>query len=185
MPAMKVASWNQRSPNGNSWIDQDHDADVHLPGDCLLRTRRQANGRLVVEIYDATDLIGLVASTSLEIISIDGAWRGLAIGPDGNRLCWALAIGHTIGPSLPSVTFARRLRQGRQHRLAVAPLVVDGIWVAMATGLHTTVSLRQASRHRVRRLATATRQGRATAASPRSAMVQRLSSNASEAAATT
>ena len=128
-------------------------AEVHLPGNFELRSHVHSSGRRTIEIYDPSgDLVGFVASTSLEIVSVDAAWRGLAIGPHGEGFWWALAMGHTVGGSSPSVTFTRRLAQGRERRLAVATGAVDGLWVATASGLHTTVSLRHGSRHVARRL---------------------------------
>jgi len=55
----------------------------------------QPNGRAVIEINDDTgDLIGLITSTTLPMLTVDAAWRGRAYLADGTHQSWALAIGH-------------------------------------------------------------------------------------------
>jgi len=125
-----------------------------------LRQRVQPNGRAAIEITDDTgDLIGLVASTSLSMLSIDAAWRGRGRSDDGTQQWWALAVGHaSAGDDDPIVTFTRRIGQrGTAHRTVVRPSRLQGLWIAAVPGLHTTITCRQGSEHRVRRLAPAPR----------------------------
>jgi hypothetical protein len=121
-----------------------------------LRGRVQPNGRAVIEIDDDTgDLVGLVTSTDLPMLSVDGAWRGRGDLADGARQWWALAIGHaTAGDDDLAVTFIRRIGpHGSPRRTVVNPVRLRGLWLAAAPGLHTAVSSRQGHRHRIRRLA--------------------------------
>jgi hypothetical protein len=121
-----------------------------------LRRRVQPNGRAVIEIADETDdLIGLITSTDLPILSVDAAWRGRARLADGARQWWALAIGHAPATDdEPAVTFTRRLgARGNARRTVVRPSRLQGLWIAAAPGVHTTVSVRQGPEHRIRRLA--------------------------------
>ena len=85
-----------------------------------LRWRLQPEGRTILEVTDqAGELTGLVASTRLPIVSVDGAWRGTCHGADGARQRWALAIGHACTPDrLLTVTFTRRLPGSRRARAA-------------------------------------------------------------------
>jgi len=108
---------------------------ARLPvSDWQIRWRLQPDGRTVLEVTDqAGDLTGLVASTRLPIVSVDGAWRGARRGADGSRQRWALAIGHANVPDRPlTVTFTRRAR-----RTTIHPATVDGLWVAAVTGHYT------------------------------------------------
>ena len=100
-----------------------------------LQWRLRPEGRTVLEVTDqANDLTGLVASTRLPIVSVDGAWRGTRRGADGTQQRWALAIGHAPTPDGPlTVTFTRRGR-----RTTIQPATVDGLWVAAVTGHYTT-----------------------------------------------
>jgi hypothetical protein len=120
-----------------------------------LRQRLQRNGRVAIEINDDTgDLVGLITSTNLPMLSVDGAWRGRANPADGTRRWWALAIGHaTISNDDPAVTFTRGLGpHGNPRRTVVRPALLDGLWVAAVPGLHTTVTCRQGPEQRIRRL---------------------------------
>lgn len=106
-----------------------------------IRWRLQADGRTVLEVTDqAGDLTGLVASTRLPIVSVNGAWRGTCRGADGTQQRWALAIGHACTPGRPlTVTFTRRLPGIRRlRRKTVHPATVDGLWIAAVTGHYTT-----------------------------------------------
>jgi len=108
---------------------------ARLPiSDWQIRWRLQPDGRTVMEVTDqAGNLTGLVASTRLPIVSVDGAWRGTRRRADGTRQRWALAIGHACTPDGPlTVTFTRRAR-----RTTIHPATVDGLWVAAVTGHYT------------------------------------------------
>jgi hypothetical protein len=108
---------------------------ARLPvSDWQIRWRLQPDGRTVLEVTDqAGDLTGLVASTRLPVVSVDGAWRGTRRGADGSRQRWALAIGHASTPDGPlTVTFTRRGR-----RTTIHPATADGLWVAAVTGHYT------------------------------------------------
>jgi len=121
-----------------------------------LRRRLQPNGRAVIEIADETDdLIGLITSTHLPILSVDAAWRGRAYLADGTRQWWALAIGHAPATDdEPAVTFTQRLGAlGNPRRTVVRPSRLQGLWIAAVPGLHTTVTFRQGPEQRTRRLA--------------------------------
>ena len=112
---------------------------ARLPvSDWQIRWRLQPDGRTVLEVTDqAGNLTGLVASTRLPIISVDGAWRGTRRSADGSRQRWALAIGHAYPPDGPlTVTFTRRGR-----RTIIHPATVDGLWVAAVTGPYTASAL--------------------------------------------
>jgi hypothetical protein len=118
--------------------------------------RVQRNGRAVIEISDDTgDLIGLITSTSLSILSVDAAWRGRGQQVDGTRQWWALAIGHaSAADEDPVVTFIRRVGpHGIPRRTVVRTSRLQGLWIAAAPGLHTAVICRQGPQHRIRRLA--------------------------------
>jgi hypothetical protein len=120
-----------------------------------VRRRVQPNGRAVVEINDAAgDLVGLITSTSLPMLSVDGAWRGTGYRSDGTHHWWALAIGHaTAGDDDPAVTFVRRIGPHRSpRRTVVRPTRLQGMWLAAVPGLHTAVSTRQGQQYRIRRL---------------------------------
>jgi hypothetical protein len=128
--------------------------DLHLPGGWRLQHRLQASAQHVIEIYDVSrDLVGLVASTQHSLVSIDAAWRGLAAAARGERRWWALAVGHALRDAAPCITFAGRTPGGRVRRTIVAPVVVDGLWVAMVSGRQATVSLRQGPHERLHRVA--------------------------------
>jgi hypothetical protein len=120
-----------------------------------LRQRPQRNGRVAIEINDATgDLVGLITSTNLPMLSVDGGWRGRAYLADGTRRWWALAIGHaTASNEDPAVTFTRRLGpHGNPRRTVVRPVLLQGLWIAAVPGLHTTVTCRQGPERRIQRL---------------------------------
>ncbi|MDX6227477.1 MAG: hypothetical protein QOI76_867, partial [Frankiales bacterium] len=108
---------------------------------------------------DTGDLVGLITSTNLAMLSVDGAWRGRANLADGTRRWWALAIGHaTTSDDDPAVTFTRRLGPyGIPHRTVVRPALLQGLWIAVVPGLHTTVTCRQGTERRIRRLGAVTR----------------------------
>ena len=117
--------------------------------------RWQGNGRAVIEINDDTgDLVALITSTTLPMLSVDGAWRGRAQLADGTRRWWALAIGHaTSSDDDPAVAFIQRLGpHGNPRRTAVRPALLHGLWIAAVPGLHTTVTCRQGPQQRIRRL---------------------------------
>jgi hypothetical protein len=125
-----------------------------------LHQRLQHNGRAAIEINDDTgDLVGLITSTALPMLSVDGAWRVRTSLADGTRRWWALAVGHaTAGDDDPVVTFFRRLGpHGSPRRTVVRPALLQGLWIAAVPGLHTTVTCRQGVEHRVRRLGAAPR----------------------------
>lgn len=121
----------------------------------------QRSGRAAIEVTDDTgELIGLVASTDLAMLSIDAAWRGRRTVSDGTRQWWALAIGHaSVGQEDPVVTFTRRVgargRRGHPIRTLVRPALWRGLWIATAPGLHTTITAEQGMDYRIRRLAPA------------------------------
>ena len=97
---------------------------ARLPvSDRQIQWRRQPDGPTVLEVTDqAGNLTGLVASTRLPIISVDGAWRGIGRGADGSRQWRALASGHACTPDGPlTVTFTRR-----SSRTAIHSAAVDG-----------------------------------------------------------
>ena len=113
----------------------DGQISARLPvSDWQIQWRRQPDGRAVLEVTDqAGNLAGLVASTRLPVVSVDGAWRGTRRRPDGSRQRWALAIGHACSPDGPlTVTFTRRA-----HRTTIHPATMDGLWVAAVTGHYT------------------------------------------------
>jgi hypothetical protein len=98
---------------------------ARLPvSDWQIQWRLQPDGRTVLEVTDqAGNLTGLVASTRLPILSVDGAWRGTRRTADGTRQPWALAIGHARTPDGPlTVTFTRRA-----SRTTIHPATVDGL----------------------------------------------------------
>jgi len=116
----------------------------------------QPNGRAVIEINDDTgDLIGLITSTTLPMLTVDAAWRGRAYVADGTHQSWALAIGHASADDDDlTATFTLRLGPHKNPRRAVVrPARTQGLWIAAASGLHTTVTCRQGPQHRIRRLA--------------------------------
>jgi hypothetical protein len=120
-----------------------------------LRQRLQRNGRAVIEISDNTgDLVGLITSTTLPMLSIDGAWRVTTHLADGTRRWWALAIGHaTTSDDDPPLTFTRRLGpHGNPRRTVLRPAPLQGLWIAAVPGLHTTVTCRQGLQQHIRRL---------------------------------
>jgi hypothetical protein len=97
-----------------------------------LRQRLQRNGRVAIEINDDTgDLVGLITSTTLPMLSIDGAWRGRTHLADGTRRWWALAIGHaTTSDDYPAVTFTRRLGPHTNPPWRVVlPTLLQGLWI--------------------------------------------------------
>jgi hypothetical protein len=120
-----------------------------------LHQRVQRNGRAAIEINDDTgDLVGLITSTNLPMLSVDGAWRGMAHLADGTHRWWALAVGHaTSGDDDPAVTFTRRPGpHANPRRSVVRPARLRGLWIAAVPGLHTAVTCRQGSEQRMRRL---------------------------------
>jgi hypothetical protein len=131
---------------------------ISLPIDgWQLRHRVLPNGRTVVEICDASgDLIGLIMSTNLPMLSVDAAWRGIGHDSAGAPRWWALAIGHASpDDDEPVITFRRRAQPHQlPHRAIVRPVRLSGLWIASAPGLYTTVSCRHRTQHTVRRLAT-------------------------------
>jgi hypothetical protein len=131
------------------------DAEAPLISGWRVCQRVQRNGRAVIEINDDTgDLVGLITSTNLPMLSVDGAWRGRAHLSDGTRRWWALAVGHaTTSDDEPAVTFTRRLGpHGNALRTVVRPALLQGLWIAAVPGLHTTVTCRQGPEQRIRRL---------------------------------
>jgi hypothetical protein len=137
---------------------------VRLPvGGWQVGFRVQRDGRTVVEVTDTDGtLAGLVASSRLPILSIDGSWRGCTRDPAGDRRWWALAIGHVPAEAgQPSVTFTRRGRSiPHGHRPAAAlPRAVqglwvarDGLWIAAAAGYYSLVRLTGQSTTHLQRL---------------------------------
>lgn len=89
------------------------------------------------------------------MLTVDAAWRGRGYAVDGTRQWWALAIGHaSTNDDDPLVTFARRVGpRGNARRTVVRASRLQGLWIAAAPGLHTTVACRQGPEHRIRRLA--------------------------------
>jgi hypothetical protein len=131
------------------------DANALLISGWRVRHRLQRNGRVVIEINDdAGDLVGLITSTNLPMLSVDGAWRGRAHLADGTRRWWALAVGHaTTSGDDPAITFTRRLGpHGNPVRTVVRPALLHGLWIATVPGLHTAVTCRQGREQRIRRL---------------------------------
>jgi hypothetical protein len=122
------------SPGRGAMIDVEGVSKSFGETDWQIRWRLQPDGRTVLEVTDqAGNLTGLVASTRLPIVSVDGAWRGTRRSADGTRQRWALAIGHACTPDGPlTVTFTRRAR-----RTTIHPATVDGLWVAAVTGHYT------------------------------------------------
>jgi hypothetical protein len=121
-----------------------------------LHRRVQRNGRAVIEINDETDdLMGLITSTTLPMLTVDAGWRGRGFAEDGTRHWWALAIGHaSTNEDDPVVTFVRRIgARGYPRRTVVRTWRLQGLWIAAAPGQHTTVSCRQGPERRIRRLA--------------------------------
>lgn len=125
-----------------------------------LRQRVQPNGRAEIEINDDTgDLVGLITSATLPMLTVDAAWRGRADLADGTHQWWALAIGHA-SPDDDDLTaiFTQRLGpHSNPRRVVVRPARTRGLWIAAAPGLHTSVTCRQGPQHRIRRLAPAPR----------------------------
>jgi hypothetical protein len=138
---------------------QDLDGPLLAASGWTLHQRRQRNGRTVIEIADdGGELVGLITSAQLPMLSVDSGWRGRKYDATGTRQWWALAMGHaSANDEDPIVTFTRRLSpRGYPQRTVVRPLRVDGLWVAAAVGgLYTAVSCRQGSEYRIRRLAPA------------------------------
>jgi hypothetical protein len=121
-----------------------------------LHQRVQPNGRAVIEIKDdSDDLVGLITSMSVPMLTVDAAWRGWSYTVDGRRRWWALAIGHASTNDEESlVTFTRRIGPRGSRRLTVTrPSRVHGLWIAAAAGLHTSITYRQGAEHRIRRVA--------------------------------
>jgi hypothetical protein len=112
-----------------------------VSGWCI-RWRLQPDDRTVIEVYDETGVLtGLVVGTRLPIVSADVGWRGKVRGADGDKWCWALAIGHTpAGTGRPAVTFTHGMPGSRRvRRTTVRPAAMGGVWVAAVTGRYTTV----------------------------------------------
>jgi hypothetical protein len=130
---------------------------AHLPISAWnLQTRVQPNGRTVAEISnDLGSLEGLVTSTRLAILSVDGAWRGRGYNTNAQLQWWALAVGRaSASDDEPTVTFTRRVgHRGSPRRTVLRPTLFHGLWVAAIPGLYTTVSCEQGPRFRIRRLA--------------------------------
>jgi hypothetical protein len=123
-----------------------------------LRHRVQPNGRAVIEISDDIgDLVGLVSSTSLPMLSVDAAWRGKGSDAHGTQHWWALAIGHASIDDDDDdlvVTFLRRAATRLPaRRVVLRPRRTQGLWIAAASGLYTAVSCRRGTDQTVRRLA--------------------------------
>jgi hypothetical protein len=134
-------------------------AALPIPGWSLYQ-RIQPNGRAVIEIKDDTDdLVGLITSTSVQMLTVDAAWRGWNFTVDGTRRWWALAIGHASAMDADlMVTFTRRIGpHGSPRRTMMRPARLNGLWIAAAPGLHTSITCRQGPEHRIRRLAPAPR----------------------------
>jgi len=154
---MTVHAIRPARPSDGTSLDSADAIPLPLEG-WQLRHRVPPNGRAVVEIIDDTgDLVGLLMSTDLPMLSVDGAWRGIGHDSDRARQWWALAIGHASpeDDDEPVITFRRRAEPRQSpHRVVVRPVRIRGLWIASAPGLYTTVSCRHGSGHTVRRLAT-------------------------------
>jgi hypothetical protein len=136
-----------------------HGAALPIAGWSLHR-RKQPDGRTAIEVNDDTgDLIGLITSTSVPILTVDAAWRGRGHVFDGTRRWWALAIGHaSTNDDNPVVTFARHVGpHGSLRRTVVPTSRLQGLWIAAVPGLYTMITCRQGPEHRIRRLAPAPR----------------------------
>jgi hypothetical protein len=124
-----------------------------------LHQRMQRTGRAVIEIVDDTgELVELITSASVQMLTVDGSWRGWRRYPaDGTRRWWALAIGHASSNDEDLlVTFTRRIGpHGNPRRTAVRPSRLNGLWIAAVPGLYTSVTCRQGPEHRIRRLSLA------------------------------
>jgi hypothetical protein len=144
------------SPPGGDILLEIADGTPLPLDDWHLGHRVQPNGRAVIEISDDIgDLVGLISSTSLPMLSVDAAWRGKGHDADGTPRWWALAIGHasTDDDDEPVVTFLRRAATHLPaHRAVVQPRRTQGLWIAVTSGLYTAVSCRRGTDHTVRRL---------------------------------
>jgi hypothetical protein len=142
-------------------LDERVDAGAEIGPGWRIHQGLQRNGRAAIEVTDDTgELIGLIASTDLAMLSIDAAWRGRSTRSDGTRRWWALAIGHaSVGEVDPVVIFTRRVgargQAGHPSRTLVRPSLWRGLWIAAAPGLHTTITAEQGPEHRIRRLSPA------------------------------
>jgi hypothetical protein len=113
----------------------------------------RGDGASVLEVFDSIgDMVGLVASRPRDLVAIDAAWRGVSWDEDRRPHWWAVAIGHACRETDPWVSFSRRCRDGLIRRTSAAITAADGLWVAVAAGHQTTVSLRQGPHHHVHRV---------------------------------
>jgi hypothetical protein len=111
------------------------------------------DGASVLEVFDSTgDTVGLVASRPRALVAIDAAWRGVTWDQDRRPRWWAVAIGHALRDTDLWVSFAKRRRNGGVRRTPAAIAAADGLWVAVAAGHQTTVSLRQGRHDHVQRV---------------------------------
>jgi hypothetical protein len=120
-----------------------------------LHWRVQRNGRAVIEIADdAGDLVGLLTSARLPMLSVDAGWRGSGYDASGIRQPWALAIGHAYANvEEPVVTFTRPIRhRGNPRTTVVRPALLQGLRIAAVPGSYTRISCRQGPENRIRRL---------------------------------
>jgi hypothetical protein len=115
------------SPGRGAMIDVEGVSKSFGETDWQIRWRLQPDGRTVLEVTDqAGNLTGLVASTRLPIVSVDGAWRGTRRSADGTQQRWALAsrrCGAWVSASWRSLLFPT-------HPAGIDRLVVDGFSAA-------------------------------------------------------
>jgi hypothetical protein len=108
-----------------------------------------ADGRMLIDVADPEGTLAYrIANARRAAPSIEAGWAGCAHGPDGDRQCWALAIGHAPAGRGHVVSFVHRARAGRSDRMTL-PLEArcgfwvthNGLWAAAATGCYTHARL--------------------------------------------
>ena len=107
------------------------------------------DGRAVIDVVDPFgSLVSRVTSDRRPILSIDAGWTGWALGPDGQRRGWALAVGHVPAGLGHVVSFSRGMHGTRRDRMTLpseAPsglwVVHDGLWAAAVAGDYSYVRL--------------------------------------------
>jgi hypothetical protein len=90
-----------------------------------------ADGRTLVDVADSRGSLAYrLAGARRAAPSVDAAWAGRALNPDGEIRCWALAVGHAPAGAGHVVSFACPAREGGRNRATVPPGTLSGFWVA-------------------------------------------------------
>jgi len=123
---------------------------TRLPvGGWQLRFWTDADQSTLIDVVDPQGALACrLSSASQASPSITAGWTWCVPGPDEDRQCWGLAVGHAPVGAGHVVSFARRTPTATRGRMTLPPhapsgfwVVHNGLWAAAATGCYTHARL--------------------------------------------